>query len=436
MRGRFPSALAIVLMCSATPRATAEDVSAAGVALLERWSNAVASHTPRRLDEGLDHVMALTYEDRRALDAPMRIFLSVLAGRGNVPVNALEKRIDALARGFRSRSGYEPFLKRAVMLHSDAAVAGERAPQPMVDVPASPGLSVSPLLATRRRTISRDGEIIGNVESDWNWPFARSLADAIHAIAPADPFVAAWYHATAAYMFSRLQHAELKEHLSSAARILPDDARILFDRASYFDGLSLPALQVLLRGVDLAAVRRAQRGQRLPPSTSAATRRATALDIPPKSDALRDAEALFRRALRADPAFAEARVRLARVLIERGRYAEALTESDAALAARPSEAVAFHGHLFAGRAAQGVGRHEEAGRHFDAASQLFPLAQSAMLARSQLALLSADANAASAALEGLPKDPSPDALHDDPWVDYRLAIGREWESLYRGLRIE
>jgi hypothetical protein len=46
-----------------------------------------------------------------------------------------------------------------------------------------------------------------------------------------DPFVGTWYHATSAFMFKRGQYGQASSHLKSAAAVLRDDARVLFDRA-------------------------------------------------------------------------------------------------------------------------------------------------------------------------------------------------------------
>ena len=282
-------------------------------------------------------------------------------------------------------------------------------------------------------SVNRDGEIRGEIESDWNWPFARSLVDLFHFASPADVFTRDWYHMTTAYMFSRLLYAELTEQLAGAVKLLPDDARFMFHRGAYAEVQSLPINQVLLRGVDLYAIRLLRQGRRLPAQTSAATRAAAALDLPFKHEALEEAERHFRLALKADPRLIEARVRLGRVLIEGERYEEALGELRLALDTGPTGDVAFYAHLFSGRAARALERLDDAGRHFDEALRLFPAAQSALLARSQLALLRADVTAAVAPLQRLPKDPAPEDMKNDPWASYRLGIGREWEALYASL---
>jgi hypothetical protein len=109
-------------------------------------------------------------------------------------------------------------------------------------------------------------------------------------------------------MFARGLYAEVAVHLAHAARLFPDHARVLFDRACYAENQGLPVNQVLLRGADPVLLRRVRQGTaRLPSGTSDATRRAAGFNIPPKQDANAEAERLFRRALKADPALHEAR---------------------------------------------------------------------------------------------------------------------------------
>jgi tetratricopeptide (TPR) repeat protein len=426
--------LAAAFVAASTVRAAADDFSTTGVALLERWNTAIWNHAPGARDGSVALVLSFTYEDRRLLDAPMRTFLTILSGRRYVPNGPLQEKVQQLAFASQARFGYQAFLERAVLLHTDAAITTELGPPPVGSVlPAGPA-SQSPLLATRRMTVSRDGEILGHLESDWNWPFARSLVGSIHAAAPADRFAGDWYHATTAFMYERRLYAEASAHLPVAAKILPEDPRILFDRAIYWEIQGMPMNQSLWRGVDMLALRRWRESGRLPPNTNAATRAFIGLDIPLKDDADAQAERLFRRALSVDPAHVEARVRLARVLLERKRYEDALAEVRTALSATTSEVVAFYGRLFGGRAAQALGRLDEAAQHFEAASRLFPEAESALLASSQLALLRADVNGAIAPIDRLPRDPHPNQPIADPWEYYRMATGRDWETLYRAVR--
>jgi tetratricopeptide (TPR) repeat protein len=122
---------------------------------------------------------------------------------------------------------------------------------------------------------------------------------------------------------------------------------------------------------------------------------------------------------------AEARVRLGRLLTVGKRDEEALGELNKALEGVPAGFLGFYAHLFAGRAAQSLGRLDEAARHYAAAGALFPGAQSAHLARSQLALLQADIPETLSRIEHLDKSSSA----SDPWWKYHLATGRDADAL-------
>ena len=435
---RQAAAVAAFVCAAETARSpvSAFEILPASVALLERWDDAVRTHEPGKLDESVDRILAITLHDRYLLDPAIRLFLAALAGSEPETSSALERHVARLGTEARQKPGAIAYLQRAVMLHTDAAIAGEGNQRTIADLPRqAPGIATSPLLATRRMIVSRDGAIIGQMESDWNWPFARSLIDLMRTAAPADRFAAEWFHMTSAYMFARGLYAEAFAHLTHATRLLPDDALVLFDRASYAENQGLPMNQVLLRGADPIALRKLRQGTaRLPASATDATRRAAGLDIPPKGEANADAERLFRRALKADPALHEARARLGRLLVERQAYNEAVRELRTVLQGSESPAVRFYAHLFAGRAEQGVGHLDAAALDFAKAAELFPTAQSALLAQSQLALIRADAAGAIGPIEKLPREPQPDIRDGDPWWAYRLAAGREWQELYQTLR--
>jgi tetratricopeptide (TPR) repeat protein len=408
-----------------------DDITPVTVAAVGRWIAAVQSHLPGQRDAEIEMVSALTFEKRRELSVGMGFFLSFLHGKPDVIKTPPEERLAHMAGAIRLIPGSDPFLKRTAVLHADAAfmrsLDGVRPAEPARPVDPIPRSASAALLSYGSLYLNRDGEILGETPTDWNWPFARSLLDLVSHSPAEESFVGAWYHATTAFMFRHGLYGEAVTHLQQAAVVLPDDARILFDRGCYSEFQGLPRSQVLLSDQDIERLR-AQRGGRSSlirtPAGSSDT-----LGIPLQEIANEEAERLFRRALRVDPAFVEARVRLARLLEVRKRYEEAASELAAALAAHPTGAVLFYAHLFAGRAAQALGKIADAAEHYRAADALFPGSQSAGLALSQTALLQSDVPAALDAIQRVDKS----STARDPWWWYHYGAGRDADALLRAM---
>lgn len=433
------------------PRTNINDAS---LAALRTWVEAVGTHIPGRSDAAVATVAAFSYETREDLNTGINLFFAALLGWSyNTDNNKAAQTIAAIGHA----TGKD-FLKRAAVLHSDVAAHGDLYPRPATGAAKTPAprtqelqlgrggrpetLTVEepipPLLMADRVLLDKDGEVVGEVVSTWNWHFARSLLDLLSAgprkkiltdgrpERATDPFVSAWYHATAAYMFARGLYGDATPQLHHASMVLPDDALALFDRACYAEILGLPMHQALIPEADVG---QRARGAGVPTWTT--PRSEAAIRIPPASATNAEAERLFRRALEIDPGLLEARVRLARLLDLRNRHDEAGAELKTVLAAAPPRIVAFYAHLFAGRAAQSRGRIDDASRHYREALEIFPDAQSALLAASQVSLLGADATAALAPIAHLGARSA--TFTADPWWAYHLAAGRDAEGLLKAL---
>jgi tetratricopeptide (TPR) repeat protein len=388
------------------------------------WVEAVRLHTPGHDDAALKHVAALTYDDRVQLDAGMALFLDGLLGNTyNTGRNPAAKAIveHGRAAGAPNAAG---FLKRAAVLHARAA-AHQAPPDPRAPSAGGGDRSrgradllrrpprVSPLLHTSPLPVTRDGELVSQVRSTWHLPFARYLLDLVGTREAPDPFVAAWYHATNAELFHRAAYGDMTSHLDHAEKVLPDNALILFDRGCYAEVLGLPVLQAVVP----------------PPNASLVVGAVTG--IPPASSTNAEAERLYRRALAVDSSLVEPRVRLARLLTVRQRYQEADAMIAVAVGQAPTGMLGFYSHLFAGRTSQAIGRFDAASRHYQSALRLFPDAQSALLAASQLALLQADVSSALAPIERL-GDRSVQ-WEADPWRSYDYCAGRDADQLLQAL---
>ena len=420
--------LLLSLTSEAATRAPAPKITPATALAVTRWVAAVRSHTPGERDAATEQVARLTFAQRLELSPGMTLFLSALLGTRTMARAGPETDIVLAGRRLRESPGANAFLKRAAVLHSDAAMQNELDDRPPAEAEVvPPGTPPSPLFTRHNLFLDKDGEIKGEIAADYNWTFARSLLDLILRRPADDPFVATWYHATTAFMLNERLYGEAIWHLERAAAVLGDDPLILYDRACFSEIQGLAVSQVLLSDQDLVMLR-AQRAARGAPLKTPSPG-STPLQIPLPDVANDEAERLFRRTLRVDPGIVEARVRLGRLLIERNRHQEAAAELDAALAAKLDGPVAFYAHLFAGRAAQGLGKIDEAAAHYKEAGALYPGAQSALLAQSQAALLGASVPGALEPVAHLGK-PSP---APDPWWQYHLAAGRDADDILRDM---
>jgi tetratricopeptide (TPR) repeat protein len=326
----------------------------------------------------------------------------------------------------RDTPGLAAFVRRAVILHTDAAIFATRFPPPPDDAPPSvppgPGrgpLLPPPLLANDRFIMHSDGRILGEQRGDWNWPFARRLLDLLvpprHSdlLRPDPHFAAEWYHAVASYLFALGDLADLRAHLQHSES-LPDDPQVLFDRACFAETLGLSYNQALRDDADFVEAQRRSR-----------------LDLPGEERTDGEAEKLFRRALALDPSLAEARVRLARLLARRARYDEAAGHLAMAQASKPSPVVAFYADLVAGRVSQAQGRFKDSLDYYEAAAQRYPDAQSAIVGASQAAVMAGDLSRGLALVEKL--GPRSRVQGSDPWRSYAIGAGRDVDALVQGL---
>jgi len=396
-RQRTAVVIALVLLAPwfcARVDAQRSRVTAPSLDVLTRWVRAVNRHEPGYPDVAVQGAVAMGYATRAALNTALPLFLRVVRTNVEFKRDDLEERLTMLGRAIRKDPGPEVFLKRAAILHADAVVFGATFPPPPYGAPQVQ--SNSPLLDNQPVTLTRDGVVIGEDTVIWHLPFARSLLDMLP---PAEKvFVGDWYHAIAAYLFSKGMMADATGHLKQAERVLPDDPRALFDRATYAEAFGLGIFQ--------------------------------ALDdsrIPGEGRTNGDAERLYRRAVEVDPSYVEARVRLARLLDHRGRHDEAAAEITRALDARPSGVTAFYAYIVAGRISSARAQHEDALRLYREALALYEQAQSARLGASYAALMLSDVPQTMAPIASLGGE------DDDPWLDYRLGAGRDVDTLLLAL---
>ena len=195
----------------------------------------------------------------------------------------------------------------------------------------------------------------------------------------------------------------------SALRLFPKDATLLFLGGAEHESFARPAIQAAARSVDL------------PPGYQ--------LAVQTEEAEFRDAEAMFRRALAEAPEHFEARLRLGRVLLKRGRAREAAEELRRANAAAPDDLMKYYSAMFLGGAEEVLGNFDAADERYSRASMLYPNAQSPHVARSALARRRGDLAGALTSIERVFELAAEYPDGDDPWWAYDTAAGRESEAL-------
>jgi tetratricopeptide (TPR) repeat protein len=244
-----------------------------------------------------------------------------------------------------------------------------------------------------------------------HWDIARSL---LAVVRPAgDPMVLLWYQATAAWMQADGYHEDT-DHLTEALRLFPGDPVLLFLSGCEHETHARPAIQAAVRSADLPA--------------------GYELAIQSDSAEFRQAEALFRRALDRQADYVEARLRLGRALLMRGRSRDAAEELRRAHAEAPDDLMKYYAAMFLGRAEEALGNLEAASDLYSRASALYPNAQSPHVANSALARRRGDRAGALAAMERVFELAAAYPDGADPWWTYDVAAGRDQERLLDALK--
>jgi tetratricopeptide (TPR) repeat protein len=151
---------------------------------------------------------------------------------------------------------------------------------------------------------------------------------------------------------------------------------------------------------------------------------------------LQRARDAFASVLRADPASAEAHLRLGRVSWKLGEQDRAGAALGEALARKGATGTSFLAHLFLGGLAEDAGRLDEAVAAYEAALALDPRAQSARIALSHARLRQGDPLAARAAVELALRAADDGQPREDPFWLYTWGLATPVEERLASLRKE
>ncbi len=357
-------ALALALIASVTvavPVAVSfQDVRAR---TFEVWLDAVTTHVPAARDEATVEIARWSRQD-------------------------LDSVLDALARRQPDEAIRVRTVSRALVLHMDIALLNRT----LTGYTLPPDRTTSPLYA--------DGTEVGQMSGTFHWAFARRLIERLPRGDERAGLARDFYRAAAAVLQLWGEQAELAPHLAAAREVIPDDPVLLMYEGTIHQVNADARSQ---RYFDLIRERRNR--VRIPNSPTpgpALAQPLSAASAPPTATAsLQLAERFLRRALAADPALHEARIRLAHVLHERKRDADALVEVGAALTEELPPSLDYYASLVAGRVYRALGNLDSAAVSFSRALATYPDSRAARTALSELALSRGDRAAARALLAPL-----------------------------------
>ena len=443
---------------SGIPLPTVESAQDSRITRLEQWLVAIARHTPGEDDDALEEIASWPNRDLEDLWIDTNVLVQVmrgskadrfsvrtekrrtstqilysktqlgqlrglacaaggvLMGAGCMLAKAGEglgpdlRQLAVLARSAKLRGDDNYILRWGALLHGDVAVL---APLAMI-VPAETRSTARP---ERFRMEISDGREVGLNQSAVHWEIARMLLDFViprggdRADPGHDDMVRQWYRATSAWMQRHEDHD--KAHLDRARELFPADPDILFLSACQRETYAGVQIQTAVRSAVLAT--------------------GVTLDVRSGRTELREAETFFRRTLELKPDYAEARMRLGRVLAVLGRHADAAAELRRALEALTEAQLRYYASLFLGAEEEALNNREAARTAYEHAATLAPIAQSPLLALSQLARRSGDRAAALRAMDRMFALEIDDP-HDDPWWWYYVDQARDADDLLEAMR--
>jgi hypothetical protein len=382
------------------------------------WLAAVNTHQPGKSDAAIGAVVMAPLVELEDVLSDVLAIRDRLTGSSVRPIAYRGRQFTAgQLRQFMGIRDGEPLVDgmnrlfhRAAVFHADVASFGS-GEGTAAGAAGRPGRSMS---------LIGDGQRKRTVTSSVHWQFGRELIDRLSPSPSRDPVAQAWYLATGALLQSLLMVSEADDHLSRARQIFPDDAQLLFRGACALETLTAPTFQAALP--TMTAGPRDVRGARV-------------VGLPPSARTLLDrAEQLFRRALAHDAILTEARVRLARLTAAHGRHGEAIDMLQQALAAAPPQDIRYLALMLLGDEQMAVGLGSEARARYEEAAELYPTAQSPLLALGLLARERADRGAAGAALDRLSRLPPEPEKRVDPFWGYYVMQGRDADRLLEQLR--
>jgi tetratricopeptide (TPR) repeat protein len=410
--------------------ALADDPPTHRITRLGAWIDAVRAHQPGEEDASAYAVGAWPNSDIKQawldLQTLMRFVRCGTCGTTTAQILGTTRRasisygktdlvvLRQMAAAIRVRpDGANDLLERGAILHADVAMLLD--PE---SIPAAPG---APTASEHIVVRGIDGRQQSVVNLALHWEVGRALLGLVGTprAMPAprdDATVRLWYRATMAYLQREAMHDVV--HFAEALKLFPDDADVQFQNGCLHETLASPRVQGLAR--------------------DATVPRGIVVQIESEHGELQDAERRLRRALELRPEFAEARLRLGRVLGRLGRHADAAAELRQILAPFDVAELNYYAALFRGGEERALGNAVAARQAYERAATLFPQAQAPWIALSQIARESGDGAVALQSIQHVLDLPADAEQRADPLWYYHFVQGRHaddlLEALYRPFR--
>jgi tetratricopeptide (TPR) repeat protein len=294
-------------------------------------------------------------------------------------------------------------IERGLVLHADIAILNRD----------NTGYNLPP--GVDRATVLDDGRAVGQMAGTVHWDFARRLVNEIPERSERLRIARRFYRATGAVLQQWGEYPELTRHLPAGRKLLGEDAVLLLYEGTMHQAYAGTRMQRFFESRRREEARGPVAMRTLPPVIGGPSGQAP--ELPPSFPSVREsrarAEQLFRRALAIDVALPEARIRLAHVLGDRGRHAEAAAELKRLARGKLPRLLDYYASLVAGRESRALGQLEAARAAFEHAARIYPSASAPKLGLSELAIAAGDREASLSHLVTRAAD-APDGMVE-PW---------------------
>jgi tetratricopeptide (TPR) repeat protein len=375
---------------------------------LSSWLEAVNQHRPGTLDTA---ARLTGFSIEGDLYEAQTDFLALVAickrelGRSEQPAPVVYRdtvipfpelrQLLGLADDEAAKGNANRVLLRAAILHADVA---------MLVIPLLPGRTGC---SARTSVLIRDGNPVGAGCVGFHWTNGRMLLDAVRPDPSSEQIVRLWYHATITYLLETGDFANADPQIGHGRLLFPSDPAILFEHGLYHEGFASPLIR-----------------------TAALESGADAYNAKAHID---EADDLYRRVVKENPQFVEARVHHGYVLGLLGRHRDAAEELRVAAASAMGPQLRYYAELFLGHAEESLGNRVAARDHYRLASALYPQAQSPLLALALFARQFGDLAGTQDAMRRLLALGGSRADDADPWWVYYRWQNQSFKALFAEL---